>query len=356
MNQEKCTTNKKKFQHLNKEERKIIERLLGEGVRKIEIARILRRDVSTIKREIKRGMVEQRKRNPNHSKKIEAPEYIEFEKYYAETGQIRYEANRLKSGAKSKIVKCRELTAYIEERILSEERWSPDAAIGYAKKKKKFANMICTKTAYNWINNGLMKVKNIDLLLKVKRKPNSKHKEHKKVLGRSIEERPVHIDAREEFGHWEGDGIVGAKHKGHLITLVERKTGVGLLFNVKDKKDIRIVDVLAKIKKEYGQYYNEIFKTITFDNGSEFTRSYLMEKDSKTMVYYAHPYSSWERGINENWNGIVRRFIPKGSSFEKFDDTDITRVNHYINSMPRKRLDYQTPLEMWDNEILLITA
>jgi len=101
---------------------------------------------------------------------------------------------------------------------------------------------------------------------------------------------------------------------------------------------------------KYGEDYSKIFKTCTFDNGSEFADSTGME-DTGTTVYYAHPYSSFERGTNENWNGIVRRFIPKGSSFDNLTEEDLQRISHYINTMPRKRFGYKTPLDLWHEQM-----
>ena len=105
------------------------------------------------------------------------------------------------------------------------------------------------------------------------------------------------------------------------------------------------------LEKQFGSAFSLIFKTITFDNGSEFSRSDQMEQGGRTQVYYAHPYSSWERGTNENWNGIVRRFIPKGSSFEDITNEDLARIAHYINTLPRKRFGYKSPLELWNAQI-----
>jgi len=346
-----CTREKKKSEHLNLSERQIIERMLREGANKAEIANVLYRDKSTIKREIKRGSVVQRKRNPYESKRPGHQEYIEYEVYYADVGQRRYEENRSHCGAKNKVIQCAELVAFVEEKILSPAKWSPDAAIGYAKANKLFGNMVSTKTFYNWIDDGLVKVKNIDLLLKLRRRPPRPRQERKKKLGKSIDERPKEVDLREEFGNWEGDGIVGKDQKGHLISLVERKLGIGLLFNVGDRKEDKIVMVLDLLEKRFGSAFRSIFKTITFDNGSEFSRSDQMEKGGRTQVYYAHPYSSWERPTNENWNGIVRRFIPKGSSFDDFTDEDLSRINYYINTLPRKRFGYKSPLELWDAQI-----
>lgn len=235
---------------------------------------------------------------------------------------------------------------------MGSEKWSPDAAIGYAKINKNVNGLpFCTKTFYNWIQDGLVKVKNIDLLLKVRRKPKSKRKKWKKILGRGIETRPIIVESREEFGHWEGDGIIGKGRKGQLITLVERKTGIGFLFNVGNRDDSRIVEIIDGLETRYGNHFPKIFKSITFDNGSEFSDSLAMEKNGRTEVYYAHPYSSFERGTNENWNGIVRRFIPKGKSFENIDDTSLARINHYINTLPRKRFGYKTPLDMWQEQL-----
>ncbi|MDR3052035.1 MAG: IS30 family transposase, partial [Oscillospiraceae bacterium] len=98
-------------------------------------------------------------------------------------------------------------------------------------------------------------------------------------------------------------------------------------------------------------HFSDIFKSITFDNGSEFADSAAMERDGRINIYYAHPYSSFERGTNENWNGIVRRFIPKGKSFDNLTDQDIQRISHYINTLPRKRFGYKTPLDLWQAQM-----
>jgi IS30 family transposase len=347
----------KKAEHLNVEERKIIERMLREGANKGQIARALLRDLSTIKREIKRGSVVHRRRNPTISKRPEVPEYLDELVYFADAGQRVYEENRQNCGAKNKVTACVGLVSFVEDKVLGAEKWSPDAAIGYAKVNKLFPNQeFCAKTFYNWIDDGLVRVKNIDLLLKVRRRAKNPRRERKKVLGKSIEERPAEVESREEFGHWEGDGIVGKGQQGQLITLVERKLGVGLLFNAGNRESEKIVGIIDGLERDYGKYFRQIFKTITFDNGSEFADSAAMERSGRTSVYYAHPYSSFERGTNENWNGIVRRFIPKGSSFETLTDKDLQRISNYINTMPRKRFGYKSPLDLWYEQINGIIA
>ena len=351
MSCEHDTTIMKKRKHLTLEERNIIERLFKSGKTKAEIARTLCRNLSTIKREIRRGSVPQIKRNPYRSKKADSPEFLERKEYFADAGHRIYKERRNNCGAKKKIVSCRELVEFVEEKILGEEGWSPDAAIGYAVVNKMFERTFTTKTFYNWIDEGLVRVKNLDLHLKVRRRPNRKHVERKKVLGKSIDVRPQEVDERVEFGHWEGDGIVGKGQKGHLITLVERTARVGFLFNTGSRESSKIVDILDDLESRYGKHFKQIFKTITFDNGSEYASSEEMERGGRTLVYYAHPYRASERGTNENWNGLVRRFIPKGSSFAHLTEGDIARINHYINTMPRRSLNYKTPLAVWESKL-----
>jgi len=357
MSQENDNTRKRGSKHLTIAERQAIERMLKEGANKREIARALRRDLSTIKREVKRGTVPQRKKKQYISSRRDDPGYTETKVYFADTGQASYAKSRLRCGAKNKMIACSEMVEYVESKVLGKEKWSPDAAIGQIKLKGMFwGKQFATKTFYNWIDDGLVGVKPMDLLLKVRRRRKSPRKERKRVLGKSIDERPDTVGLREEFGHWEGDGIIGKNRKGQLISLVERKLRTGLLFNVGDRDSNRIVNVLNRLETQYAEHFKTIFKTITFDNGSEFASSAEMERNGRTKVYYAHPYSAWERPSNENWNGIVRRFIPKGRNFDDLTEADVTRIAHYINTMPRKILGYKTPLELWNEQISAILS
>jgi IS30 family transposase len=333
----------------------VIERLLKAGASKRETARILQRDLSVIKREVKRGSVEQRVTKQYISSRIDDPGYTVKRVYFADTGQRIHEAHRKRCGARNKVLACIEMVEFVEKKVLGSEKWSPDAAIGYAEATGRFpGKRFTTKTFYNWIDDGLVTVKNIDLLLKVRRRGKKPRKARKRVLGRSIDERPASATGREEFGHWEGDGIVGKNGKGQLISLVERQSRVGLLFNAGDRDSGRIVGVLDRLQERYGECFPAIFKTITFDNGSEFAASADMERNGRTQVYYAHPYSAWERPTNENWNGIVRRFLPKGTDFDSLTDADAARIAYYINTMPRKLLGYKSPLDLWNDKISAI--
>ena len=355
MSQEQNSTEKRKCQHLTLAERKTVERVLGEGANKAQVARALFRDKSVIKREIKRGSVTQRKRNPYEGKN--APEFVERKAYFADAGQRVYDEGRMRGGAKSKLARCAEMLAFVESKVLGAEKWSLDAAVGFAAANGIFEGARFTaKTFYNWADAGSAKAKNIGLLLKVRLKPKKARKERKKKLGRSIEERPAEAEGREEFGHWEGDGIVGANQQGFLISLAERKLGTGFLFNVGNRDSANIVKVLKELQARFGDKFAKIFKTPTFDNGSEFARSEEMEKIGGLQVFYAHPYSSFERGTNENWNGIVRRFLPKGSSFEGLTQDIALRIANYMNTLPRKRFGYKSPMDLWEAELDAILA
>lgn len=338
--------------NLNYEERQIIERLLKKNTPKKQIARTLQRNISTIRREIKRGSVEQRRKVKTTSKRIDIPLYTTELVYYADYAQRVHTANRAKTGAKRKTVECHDFLSYVEDKVLSPAKWSLDAAAGDLLRKTPDTPHVTTRTLYRWVDLGLCKVKNIDLPLKLRRNTHKEEvRQHKRLYGKSIDDRPKIVDEKIEFGHWEGDGIVGKKQKGHFITLVEKKTGMGFLFNVGDKTATRIVEVLDELENTFGGLFSTIFKTITFDNGVEFANSAEMEKNGRTSIFYAHPYSSWERGANEQWNGMVRRFVPKGSSFDRVTDDDIKRIQFFINTLPRKRFDYRTPAELFAEEL-----
>ena len=356
MSQEQHTTKVRKYQHLNETERQIIERLQRNGKRPAEIARILCRNRSTIMREIRRGSVIQRRAVQSNSKRIDVPLYAENPVYFADVGERECRKRRANTGAKCRLAECLPFVEYMETQVFSPQKWSPDAAVGKAKASGQFARVPSTRTVYHWIDQGLCKVKNLDLLLKVKRrKKAAKPRVNKRILGKSIDERPESISERTEFGHWEGDGIVGACQKGHLISLVERMSGYGLLFDVGDRNAIRITEVFSLLKAQYGEDFASIFRSITFDNGSEFSSTGALTADGLD-VYYAHPFSSWERGTNENWNGIVRRFLPKGISFENLPAGLVQRIVAYINDLPRKRFGYRSPDDLFKHQLAMVLS
>ena len=139
--------------------------------------------------------------------------------------------------------------------------------------------------------------------------------------------------------------------RGHILTLVERSIGYGIVWDARDRGADKVVALLSELKKKYGQLFPEVFKSITFDNGPEFSAVDEIESKGGLTAYYAHPYSSYERGTSENWNGIVRRFIPKGMELTNLNPDILIRVNRYINQLPRKRFGYRTPEELFEDKL-----
>jgi len=241
---------------------------------------------------------------------------------------------------------------------MQKDQWSPDAICGNVKAQKQYENArVCTKTLYHYIDLGLLPVKNIDLPLKVSRSTKKKRiRQHKKVLGTSIEQRPAHIDEREEFGHWEIDTVLGSRVKGAaLLTLTERKTRNEHILKIDQKTATCVKQALQALKQTYGSIFSKVFKTITADNGSEFSELVHALDDADQQVYYAHPYTSSERGTNERHNGLIRRFIPKGKSIDDIDETLIAYVENWCNTLPRKILGYRSPSDAYQEELKSIT-
>jgi IS30 family transposase len=338
--------------HLSFDERLRIEDLLqfkpALSIR--EIARRLGRSPSTVSREIKRGSVSQIKYKQIRTHKSYPHSQYTYEirkdTYFADFGQNNAKEHLGRRGGKFKLMFNLPLLRFIEDKIL-DEKWSPAAVAGYLNNHEhSFGETVCFKTIYNYIDKGLCAVKNLDLLLKVKLKPRKKKRNapHKREYGLSIDLRPEEVDDRISFGHWEGDTVASCKKgEGAILTLVERKTRKGIMIKINDKSSECVMEALEPIVKDK----SEIFKSITFDNGCEFSRcSELMES-----IYYAHPYSSWERGSNENYNGIIRRFIPKGKDIADVEQRMLNRINNWIDNYPRGINCYKSANERFEEEL-----
>lgn len=336
-------TKRRSFQHLTPYQRGEIQALMEQKIPKMQIAKQVGIARSTLYAELKRGTVQQMRSNLSC-----------YSKYFAETGQFVYEQNRKLCRKPYKLVKASEFVQHLEKAI-KKEKLSPDAVCGRAKKESRFPAIICTKTVYNYIDLGLIAVKNIDLTLKLRRNTHKHHcRKNRRILGKSIDQRPEIVNERQEFGHWEIDTVVGKRAAGEvLLTLDERMTRKRHVIKIAGKNQQAVIEALHALQKSYGKIFHQVFKTITSDNGSEFCS--LNAAFADVDIYFAHPYSSGERGTNEKQNSIVRRFIPKGKDIGKVSDYIVKKVEDFINNLPRKMFDYRTPRELFNEQIALLS-
>lgn len=341
-------TESRKNKHLNFQERMTIQLRLKDGLSAYRISKELNRPINTVLNEIQRGTTTQ----------IKQGKHIEL--YLADTGEAIYKKHRLNSCRTFKRLECCDFINYAVDKI-KHDSWSPDACVGNALETGEFerSEIVCTKTLYNYIDLGLLFVKNADLPMKLRRntKP-TMVKKHKKKLGRSIEERPNDINNREEFGHWEIDTVIGEKSGNDcvLLTILERKTRNAIVRKIASKTADAVMNELRSIRNVYGDQFSQVFKTITGDNGSEFADLSTLEADADTKVYFTHPYSSFEKGTNERHNGLIRRFIPKRKRMSDYNANDIALIEDWMNTLPRRILKYKTPEELFEAQLDIIYA
>ena len=341
MCQNNNTTESKKGKHLNYEERQSIERWYNRDKRtKVEIAELLDRTEKTIRNEIKRGLV-----------KNLTSELVEIWVYSADVAQQKYEYYLKAKGPKLKIDNDYELKEYIEKSIKKDKK-SPEV-IAKEIKEMDFKAKMCAKTIRNNIASGdIYEIKPKDMIYnKVYKEKNKRKKICERVPPeKSIEYRPKEANTREEYGHWEGDLVIGKRKKGAvLFTLTERKTREEIIIKIASKEAEEVAKALDQIEKKYKKQFQKKLKTITFYNAQEF-RSwrflqktyYNTKKPKTTTVYYAHPYRSGERGSNENANRLIRRFIPKGTDIASITEEFIQRVEDWINNYPRAMFKYKS--------------
>ena len=261
-----------------------------------------------------------------------------------------YAEHRKASRKPYKLAAVAPFLQYLEKEVL-QNKFSPDASCGRAKLQNKFPVVLCTKTIYHYIDLGLIPIKSIDLPLRVRRNRKKHHCwKNRRLLGESIEQRPQMVNDRQEFGYWEIDTVVGKRAAGEvLLTLDERMTRRRHVLKISGKTKEGVAAELETLRRQYRSLFPKIFKSITSDNGSEFSDLTELFKEGK--VYFTHPYSSGERGTNEKQNSLVRRFIPKGKDMSTVPDYVVQKVQDWINGLPRRLLGYRTPDELSRNKL-----
>jgi IS30 family transposase len=164
---------------------------------------------------------------------------------------------------------------------------------------------------------------------------------------RPLSERPLQIEARKQVGHWECDTVIGANHKGAVVTMVERKSGYGVIAKVTNKTSELVSSAIVDKLKPMAVRV----KTLTFDNGKEFAAHAHIDAQLQSTTYFARPFASWERGSNENFNGLLRQYIPKKRSMSTVSDEEIKMIQNRLNNRPRKRLGFKTPAEVFHQSL-----
>lgn len=323
-----------------------------------EIADMLHVHRSTIYREIKRGQYEHLN-----------SDYTVEKRYSPEIAQKHCDENLQVRGTQLKIGNDYKYAEYIEKKII-EENYSPEAVLGELRvqnRAKDFSVSICIRTLYNYIDKGVflnLTNKNLPVKRNKKRGYKKVRVQKRASVGTSIEERPEYIKDRKEFGHWEMDSVVGkrGKSKNTFLVLTERKTRNEIIFKLPDHSATEVVKAVDRLEITWGSMFSDVFKTITVDNGTEFSyfneleRSCTKPDEKRTKVYYCHPYSSWERGSNENNNKMVRRIVPKGTNFDSMTDDEVLDMQIWINGYPRRIHDYHSAAELFEKEIAKLVS
>jgi transposase, IS30 family len=320
------------YRHLNEHDRVKIEVYLREGKSRYEIAKLLQVNPSTISREVnKRGGI--------------------FRGYTAGYAQKDYEAGKRRCGVKRKI-ENHPVGSFVIDRLKA--GWSPEAISGRLKREidrgiRSKDDHICHESIYQFVYESQYgRQEHLSQYLRQgKRRRTKRHgrkSKHQIIPNRiSIDNRPLEVNTRRTIGHWEGDTIMYGRKRG-INSLVERKTRYVVLTKIASKTPEETEAVITRRLK------NQQVKSITFDNGIENRNHENMANALRANIYFCHPYHSWEKGTNENTNGLVRRFLPKRTDIATVFQRDIDDVAWELNNRPRKVLGYATPTEMLELE------
>jgi len=322
----------KKYHRLTFKERSQIEALKFSRKSITEIAKLLNRPKSTISREIKRGLA-----MPGRG-------------YSAEQSQMHAEIFRRVRRVDSKISLNTILKFYVLKGLI--KGWSPEQIAHRIKRDYPLdlTMRISHESIYKYIyyeTHGKLRRKLISLLAysKPKRIGGQTKTIYMGIITNrtSIDDRPEHIEKRQEEGHWEGDLIVGKEQKSIIGTLVERTTRYTIIVPLESRHSAHVVRAFAKQMMSFSPNFR---RSLTYDNGIEMAAHKDFSALTQMPVYFAHPYSSWERGTNENTNGLIRRVFKKKTDFRKIKPEQLKELQDKLNNRPRKVLNWKTPFEM----------
>ena len=317
------------MKHLTEKDRFYIEKSLKAKKTVRQIAAELGFSTVTIYAEIKKGTVTQ-------MDKLLRPVRV----YAADAGQRLHDQAMIRTGRKHKLLQSDPFLQEVRHWIV-DMKYSPEAALYVVSEKK-----VCVKTLYNYIHaNYISGLNTMSLPYATSRKKLKKKIPKRLYSGskKSIEDRPKEINHRNIFGHWEMDTVYSSRDDlSCLLVLTERMTRQELVFQLPDRTNKSVVSALDRLERQVGSpAFRDTFRSITCDNGVEFSDGSLIErscrnKRSRTTVYFCHPYCSSERGSNENANKFIRRWIPKGDDIGLYTQIEIKKIQDWINNYPRK--------------------
>lgn len=318
--------------HLTKQTRIQFSALLLAGLSLRAAARLLKVHHSTLSRELRRN-----------------PSVRHDYRYHPGDAERRAKSRRLLANQRfRKIAPGSRLEALLVEKI-SIFKWAPEQVAGWLRTFRQ-GMYVCAQTIYDWIYTAKRELLPFLHCRKGKYRRTRdntlrKRKRAQLASARHIAKRPKHIERRKTYGHWEGDTVHGAGKSGYIATFVERKSGY-LKARLITRQDFGASGFAASAQSALGGIPAMHRKTLTLDNGTEMAYAERIERTTGATVYYATPYHSWERGSNENTNGLLRYFFPKKMSFAHLTQEDIDEVAWLLNTRPRKRHNWRTPAQM----------
>ncbi len=318
------------YSHITNDERDALQVLCSKGIEIRLISRILGRHVSSIYREFERNSGS-------------------FKIYLAEQAGIKA-AKRRKTNRPKPVSGNKPLLACVE-RLLRNE-YSPDEIVGRIYLEGQHPTWhISHETIYKYIYSQAKKGNDLRPYLRQGHKTRRKRKLVKDRRGIiadrvSIDKRPKVVNRKRRIGDWEGDTVEGSRKKGYVATWVERRCKYLVSYKMETKASEKLVKGASRAFKKIPDKYK---KTFTVDNGKEFAKHKELARTLNGKVYFAHPYHSWERGLNENTNGLLRQYLPKNKSFADLTDKELAKIVNKLNNRPRKSLGYRTPREVFLN-------
>ena len=325
------------YQHLTQKERYFIYHMHMAGWSPAKIGRKIGRHRCTISRELKRN--------------------TSSWGHYLDDHAQRKAAERRQAACRRPCTGDADLMAHVESKLLA--KWSPDQVAGRLKcapPKRLQGKTISHATIYRWIWACPDRAQRLRPYLRVawrkRRKPYGKPSKRGQIPNRvSIDDRPAVVDDRERLGDWEGDTLVGKGRSGYVLTNVDRASRYLVTRKLDRPTAQGVQDALYHAMRRMPKSKRQ---TQTFDNGREFAGHETIARLLGLEVYFAHPYSSWERGTNENTNGLLRQYLPKSRDFESLTPSELASYNWQLNNRPRKCLNYRTPAEVFHQRLVAL--